>query len=145
MPNTTPTNLHEAVWNWLMQCPYMGDMFFSAGRADDGNTVIFPSESEIETYIDGSSKRYYIAALTRFLPYSNDPNDVANIEALVDFDAIGEWVREQVNDGNMPLFPNGYEVSDIEVLPNDAGYIAAIDMTHAKYMLQFRIEYIRNR
>ena len=141
--NTTPTNKHEAVWEWLATCPYIGDMFFAASRGEDGNTMLVPSDQEVTTYIDGSSLHNYNVALTRFLAFSADPNDNANIQDAVDLEAVAEWVEQQVDGGNLPDFPDGETVQDIRVLPNESGYLVAQDMTLAKWMIQFQIEYLK--
>jgi hypothetical protein len=125
-----------------MTCPHIGDMFFNAGMADDGNTMLIPSESDVETYIDGSTRKLYNCALTRFLPYSSDPNDTANIISLIDFEKIAEWRGDALQSGNVPAFPNGYTLNDIRVLPNESGFSVAQDMTQQKYMIQFQIEYV---
>ena len=130
------------MWDWLTACPYIGDMFFNASRAEDGNTQLVPSDQEVAQYIDGSSLRNYNCALTRFLAYSADPNDTANIAAVVDLEAVAEWVEQQMVQGNLPDFP-GCTVNEVRVLPNESGYMVAQDMTLAKYMIQFQIEYIK--
>lgn len=132
MPNTR----HEAVWEWLLGCPYIGDLFFNATRAEDGNTQLVPSESVIAEYIDGSKVYRYDVALTRVMPLSNDPNDTYNMESLIDFEQVADWI-----DQNPPVFPEGYTVYSAEALPSMSGFIAAQDTESAKYMLQFRIEY----
>lgn len=139
------SNKHEAVWNWLAACPLIGDMFFNAGRAEDGNTEIIPSEQTAQEYNDGSTLRWYDVALTRWVSYSTDPNDKANIEDAVDIDDIADWVEQQVEAGNFPDFPDGCTVMDISVMPQQSGWIAAEDPTILKYMLQFRIEYLREK
>lgn len=137
------TNKHQAVWDWLTQCPHIGDLFFNASRAEDGNTQLVPSDQEVTSYIDGSSLRRYNCALTRFLAYSADPNDASNIDAVVDLEAVAEWVDAQVAAGNLPAFPAGESAQDARVLPNESGYMVAQDMTLAKYMIQFQIEYLK--
>lgn len=134
---------HEAVWDWLLTCPYISDLFFNASRAEDGNTQLVPSESVLEEYIDGSAKMAYNCALTRFMPYSTDPNDESNIASLIDFEEVTEWVKAQVEAGNVPAFPTGSVICDIKVMPAESGFMVAQDMTQMKYMLQFQIEYIR--
>lgn len=143
MPVVIQDSRHKAVWDWLMTCPHIGDLFFSASRAIDGATQMFPSEEKIADYIDGSRKIQYVCALTRFMPYTTDPNDEANMTYLVDFEKIGDWIEDQLADGNIPVFPDGYMITDISVLPNQSGWIVAQDMTQAKFMIQFNIEYIR--
>lgn len=134
---------HEAVWDWLLTCPHIGDFFFNASRAEDGNTMLIPSESVLVTYIDGSTLNKYNCALTRFLAYSPDPNDETNLIALIDFEKISSWIEDQIEVGNVPDFPSGYVLTDISVLPSESGFMVAQDMTQAKYMIQFQIEYIR--
>ncbi len=131
-----PETRHEAVWEWLLGCPYIGDLFFNATRAEDGNTQLVPSESVIASYIDGSKVYHYDVALTRVMPLSNDPNDTYNLDALIDFEQIADWIEN-----NPPVFPEGYVVYSAEVVPSMSGFIAAQDTESAKYMLQFQIEY----
>ena len=135
-------NKHAAVWEWLQTCPHIGDMFFNAARAEDGNTQLVPSDQEVASYIDGSSLRNYNCALSRYLSYSNDPNDAANIEAVVDLEAVADWVEAQEEAGTLPEFPDG-AVQEARVLPNESGYMVLQDGTIAKYMLQFQIQYIK--
>ncbi|MBE5807642.1 MAG: hypothetical protein E7317_04805 [Clostridiales bacterium] len=137
------SNKHEAVWEWLMTCPYIGDMFFNASRAEDGNTQLVPSERVVHEFLDGSSERDYTVALTRFLAYSQDPNDQANIQAVVDLEAVADWVDSQNDAGSFPQFPQGSTVNEVRLLPNESGYMVAQDMTLAKYMIQFTINYTK--
>lgn len=136
------SNKHRAVWDWLQSCPLIGDLFFNAITAKIGGTCLVPSDQKIEEYIDGSERRNYNCALTRFQQFSGDPNDMANITAVTDLEELGEWVKEQVAGGNLPAFPEGTQITDVRVLPNESGYMVAQDFTQAKYMIQFQIEYI---
>ena len=136
------SNKHRAVWDWLQSCPLIGDLFFNTITAKLGGTCLVPSEQLVEEYIDGSEKRNYNCALTRFQQFSGDPNDMANITAVTDLEELGDWVKAQVKAGNLPRFPEGCTVTDIKVLPNESGYMVAQDFTQAKYMIQFQIEYI---
>lgn len=136
------SNKHRAVWDWLQSCPLIGDLFFNAMAEKVGGTCLVPSDQKIEEYIDGSEKHNYNCALTRFQAFSGDPNDMENITAVTDLEELGDWVKEQVQDGNLPKFPDSMQITDIRVLPNESGYMVAQDFTQAKYMIQFQIEYI---
>lgn len=138
----TASNKHRAVWDWLEGCPLIGDLFFNAMTAKLGGTCLVPSDQKIEEYIDGSEKHNYNCALTRFQQFSGDPNDMANITAVTDLEELGDWVKRQVRAGNLPEFPEGTQITDIRVLPNESGYMVAQDFSQAKYMIQFQIEYI---
>lgn len=134
---------HKAVWDWLQACPHVQDLFFNAARVDGGNTQLIPSESLIESYIDGSRLMSYDCALTRYQPISFEANDEANLEDTVDIDRLAEWVEAQSAAGNYPAFPDGCAVQEISVQPNEAGWMVMLDAGIAKYMIQFRIEYLK--
>ena len=134
-------NKHNAVWTWLQTCPHIKNLFFNFSQSDPGDTTLIPSETVMEEYIDGSSRRRYDCALTRIMTCSFDPNDTANIDAVTEFEQIHEWLRQQNDSGNFPRFPQGEHPDEIIVLPDESGYVVAQDLTSAKYMLQFQIEY----
>jgi hypothetical protein len=138
---------HEAVWDWLQTCPYIADLFFNFSQSENGDTVLVPlmaySDTPKSEFVDGSSERWYDFSLVRFEAQSVEPNDEQNIEVLVDVEAIAAWIETQAAAGNYPLFPAGSTIQSFEALPSNIGYVAARDNTGAKYMLQFRIEYIK--
>lgn len=136
---------HAAVWNWLMQCPHVGDLFFNLSDGEIGSTKLIPSESVLQTYIDGSTVRNYDCALTRFEACTLDPNDDMNIESLRRFELLAEWIEEQAEKGNFPQFPEGQTVQEITVLTNEGGFMALQEMDICKFMLQFRIEYLKSK
>ena len=136
------SNKHRAVWDWLLTCPLVGDLFFNMANPKIGGTCLVPSDQLVEEYIDGSEKHNYNCALTRFQAFSGDPNDMANITAVTDLEELGSWVRAQLQSGNLPAFPDNCQVTDIRVLPNESGYVVAQDFSQAKYMIQFQIEYV---
>lgn len=135
---------HRAVWDWLLGCPCIGDLFFNVSPQKKGATALVPSEQIVERYLDDSERRNYNCALTRFQPFSGDPNDVANIMAVTDLEELGDWIDAQLAAGNLPAFPEGCRSTDIRVLPNESGYMVAQDFTQAKYMIQFQIEYVKD-
>lgn len=138
---------HEAVWDWLLTCPHIKDMFFNFSQSADGDTVMVPLMAYNDTvnraFIDGSAECQYDFTLIRFEAVSYEPNDQQNIEVLCDIEAIAAWVDAQATAMNYPDFPDGCQIQGIEALPSNIGYVSARDETGAKYMLQFRIEYIK--
>lgn len=136
-------NKHRAVWAWLMDCPYIADLFFNCAQSDGGDVALTPSESIVQEFIDGSSLRSYVVALTRVAPCSFEPNDAQNIDQLEDFDQLKRWIETQSAAGCYPEFPDGEVVQDIALLPCESGFIVAQDARSCKYMLQFRIEYLK--
>lgn len=134
---------HNAVWEWLMECPMIRKMFFNFSKSDLEDTVLIPSDSIVEKYIDGSTLRHYDVELVRFMPVSFDANDAANITALMDVEALAEWVEQQNEARNFPEFPPGETVQEITAMPSESGYVAAQDGSRAKYMIPFQIEYVK--
>jgi len=138
---------HEAVWNWLLTCPTIADLFFNFSQSANGDTVLAPltayNDTPVQEFTSGASVRWYDFTVVRFDAISYEPNDTQNIEVLVDFEAIAAWIEEQAAAGNYPIFPAKHNIQSIEALPSNTGYVAARDDTGAKYMLQFRIEYIK--
>lgn len=135
---------HSAVWEWLQSCPHITDLFFNYAQVESNSTELIPSEQIAQENIDGSKLMYYDVSLIRYLLLSDVPNDRSNIEDLVDFEKVAEWIDAQMAAGNLPEFPANCLVTEITVLPNNAGFMVAKDMMHAKYMIQFRIEYERS-
>lgn len=138
---------HEAVWDWLLTCPHIKDLFFNFSQSGNGDTMLVPltayNDYAVQDYISGTSLRWYDFAIVRFDALSFEPNDQKNIEVLVDVEAIAEWIEQQAAQHNHPTFPAGCQILSVEALPSGTDYVAAKDETGAKYMLQFRIEYIK--
>lgn len=134
---------HKAVWDWLMQCPHITDLFFVFSQTDDGDVSLTPSESIVQEYISGASFRTYDVAVTCASKCTFEANEIETIVNLVDFEQLGEWVEEQNEIRNFPEFPEGSTVQEIRVLPNEAGFVAAQDESGCKFMLQFQIDYIK--
>lgn len=137
---------HEAVWDWLLTCPAIKDLYFNFSLSNNGDTVLVPlmaySDTVQTAFIGGKSERWYDFSLIRFEAHSVEPNDTQNMEVLVNVEGIAAWVEQQAANGNYPAFPTGCIIQSVEALPSNIGYVAARDETGAKYMLQFRIEYI---
>lgn len=138
---------HEAVWNWLLTCPYIKDMFFNFSKSENGDTVLVPltaySDTPVLEYIGGQSVRQYDFTLIRYEALSTEQNDPTNISVLEAVELIAAWIETQAAAGTYPAFPTGSTIQNIEVLPSNTGYLAARDETGAKYQLQFRIEYVK--
>lgn len=143
MDKTGAGSAHQAVWDWMQECEYAGRLFFNFGDTQSGSTILLPTDTMIEEYLDGSQLRRYAVELIRFLPVSWEANDTGNIEMLDQIEHIIEWLQAQEAAGNYPEFPEGMQAIAIRVLETEAGYAAASDGVHAKYVLPFSIEYFR--
>ena len=138
------TSIHDALWEWFLQCAKITKLYFNFSGTDDGDTAIATSgDTLIAEYIDGSQRRQYAFDLVRFLPFTEIENDAGNVAMMEDVDAIIQWVEEQNAAGNLPEFPNSCTAESVRVLNEYAGYVAAQDESCAKYMIPFAIDYIK--
>ena len=138
------TSIHDALWEWFLQCAKITKLYFNFSGTDDGDTAIATSgDTLIAEYIDGSQRRQYAFDLVRYLPFTEVENDAGNVAMLEDVEAISRWVEEQNDAGNLPEFPNSCTAESVRVLDEYAGYVAAQDESRAKYMIPFAIDYIK--
>lgn len=138
------TSIHDALWEWFLQCAKITKLYFNFGGTDDGDTAIATSgDTLIAEYIDGSQRRQYAFDLVRYLPFTETENDAGNVAMMEDVDAIIQWAEEQNAAGNLPELPDGYAAESVRVLDEYAGYVAAQDESRAKYMIPFAIDYIK--
>ena len=138
------TSIHDALWEWFLQCAKITKLYFNFSGTDDGDTAIATSgDTLIAEYIDGSQRRQYAFDLVRYLPFTDAENDAGNVAMLEDVEAISHWVEEQNDAGNLPEFPNSCTAESVRVLDEYAGYVAAQDESCAKYMIPFAIDYIK--
>ena len=138
------TSIHDALWEWFLQCAKITKLYFNFSGTDDGDTAIATSgDTLIAEYIDGSQRRKYAFDLVRYLPFTEAENDAGNVAMMEDVDAIIQWAEEQNAAGNLPELPDGYAAESVRVLDEYAGYVAAQDESRAKYMIPFAIDYIK--
>ena len=96
---------------------------------------------EVE-YASGAQRRAYDVELAVFLPLTTDSDD-GNIAMLERIDAIADWIRKSSDRDEIPEFPEGREIDEIEVNDSVAGYAVAQNGVIAKYSLSFTIFYIK--
>ena len=138
------TSIHDALWEWFLQCAKITKLYFNFSGTDDGDTAIATSgDTLIAEYIDGSQRRQYAFDLVRYLPFTEVENDAGNVAMMEDVDAIINWAETQNAAGNLPELPDGYAAESVRVLDEYAGYVAAQDESRAKYMIPFAIDYIK--
>ena len=103
------TSIHDALWEWFLQCAKITKLYFNFSGTDDGDTAIATSGDTLTAeYIDGSQRRQYAFDLVRYLPFTETENDAGNVAMMEDVDAIIQWAEEQNAAGNLPELPEGY-------------------------------------
>ncbi len=137
---------HLAVWEWFYNCPLFTRLFFNFDDGENGNVIIAPvsivKDEVVSEYVNGDSKRNYDFTVIIILPISVATNDLSNLKWVNIVEGIAEWVDEQEDSGNYPLFKMGQTPDMVEVIDNQEG-ASAIDENSVKYQFTVRIEYFK--
>lgn len=137
-------NIHKSVWDWLMTCPYVHDLYFDFARANPGDTIVLPvtaySHAVQRDYLGAKEIRYNFS-LIHFAMLSDEPNSTDNIDTLLDVERLAAWVEAQDATENFPAI-EGATVTAVGVHESDAGHFAMQSADSAKYMFQFYIDYM---
>ena len=138
-------SIHEGVWNWLLTCSYIKDLFFNFGRVESTDTILVPvSDDQILTrYIDGTTERRYTFSLVRYDVMTDTPNDTTNLDVQVNAELLVAWINEQKQAGNYPTLPEGCVPYDMAPAETGVSPFAAQDETQAKFIFQFTIDYLK--
>lgn len=141
------SSIHCALWDWLMDCPHIKDLFFNYARIS-GNDAAIDSvttggDTVIREFISGAAEHRYDFTVIRFDVLSDAPGSTENIEALIDAEQLREWIAAQDAAQNYPVFPEGCTVTKAAAYDDDVGAFAAQNENMAKYMFRFYIEYLK--
>lgn len=138
--------IHEAVWEWLLTCPHIRDLYFNYAAQKNGATVLSPltayRDAVVTEYTSQVSERQYDFALIRFAVLSDAPNSDENMAVLVDAEQLAEWVDAQEALGNYPALPQGCTPIGISVAAPGKGYFTVRSEADAKYQFQFAVRYL---
>lgn len=138
--------IHEAVWAWLLTCPYIRDLYFNYAAQKNGATVLSPltayRDTAVTEYTSQVSEREYAFALIRFAPLSDAPNSEENMAVLLDAEQLAAWVDAQEAAGNYPELPEGCTPISVSAAAPGRSYFAARSEADAKYQFQFAVRYL---
>lgn len=136
-------SIHRAVWDWLRTCPAVKSLSFEYGTEGNGSMILRPTRELEESYSSGKELYSYACELTCFKPLTFDANDDGNITMLESVDEISDWIRAQVDEGRIPELPEDCTYSDFDLFDNQTEFAIAQDGMYAKYVVPFRIYYIK--
>lgn len=92
-------------------------------------------------YVDGSSERICQFIFGSREYYSLDRmNNIAN---SMFYEKFAAWVEDNDDKGVLPEMPEGCEARSIEVL--SPGYLYSTDMKMARYQIQLRLTYVKEK
>ena len=137
------TDKSQALWTFISKYPGIpGALKFNSITEFVNDTGLIPvsSESVIESYTDGSSKREYIFAIAQMRVYDEGTSET-NIISLFDMQKFMDWIIEQGNAGSFPDFGSDCFIESIEALQNMPDLSGHNEQMVAKYMFQCRIIY----
>ena len=136
-------SMHRAVWEWMQKCEHIQSLFFNFGEMNSAGTIMIPNDRLELEFASGAQRRAYDVELAIFLPLTTDAGDDGNIAMLERIDAVADWIRASSERDEIPEFPQGRDVDEIEVNDSVAGYAVAQNGVIAKYSLTFTIYYIK--
>lgn len=117
---------------------------FNFSPEDTGTAAIVPqyTDRNVREYVNGDVQREYGFAFIIVRPYSTEPIDILNLEAMDLGQAFMDWIEEQDQAGSYPDFGEDCEIETMEVLQNMPN-LAAVNAEEgiARYMIQGRIVY----
>lgn len=136
----------ESVKTYIKTCPALNELArvnvdFLPEKPDTYSIEEVPTETIIEKYLDGSSKRQFTFVFAARLNYSDEiRNNIDNSGFYEDFAA---WLEECSDNEILPEMAAGLDPVKIEALSN--GYLFDIsgDLTNARYQIQCRLIYYK--
>lgn len=136
----------ESVKNFIMGCPYLSELArvnvdFLPEKADTYSVEEVPTQSVIEQYLDGSSKRQFTFVFAARLAYSDELRN--NIDNCGFYENFASWLEDCTENEILPQMATGSEPFKIEAL--SSGYLFDIsgDLSNARYQIQCRLIYFK--
>lgn len=127
--------------DYFTQCPLLSKGYIrvdSLGpRPIEYGIAALPCDPIVKKYVDGSSMRQYLFAVTSREYYSIDM--IQNIKNSEFYENLADWFESQNNAHDYPDLGPGKTVQRMELVTS--GYLFATDRKTARYQLEIRIIY----
>mgnify|MGYP007012479988 CR=1 FL=1 len=134
-------SLIQSVVNYVTACPLLSEGYMRVDNLGpdpvEYGIAVLPGSPIVKKYIDGSSIRQYLFAVTSREYYSIDM--LANIANSEFYEDLADWFEEQNAAKSFPDFGTGKTVQRIELVTS--GYLYSTDRKTARYQLEVRIIY----
>lgn len=139
-------NIYDKISEWLSQCPYMGSyVYFNVIPLETDTSSVNTNSSSMNMteYIDGSKEVHLMFNINLIKSYDGDGTSDLNLDAILSFDKIIEFVEEKNNEQDFPDLGESYVVSEIaSSYKAPEVYITEDNRDIARYEGQFYIEYL---
>lgn len=138
----------ESVKDFILTCPLLDDLKrlnidFLPEDPDTYSIEGIPAPEIIKTYLDGSTERQFVFVFAARLFYSEEVRN--NIENSGFYEQFAEWLEEQTEADNLPQLSGGKTASKIEAMSSGYLYDIAGDLTNARYQIQCRLIYDKEK
>lgn len=133
----------QAVVDYVTACPLLSEGYMRVDNLGpepvEYGIAVLPNTPIVKKYVDGSSIRQYLFAVTSREYYSIDMlSNIANSEFYED---LADWFEKQNKEGHFPDLGTGKEVQRMELVT--PGYLYSTDRKTARYQLEIRIIYFK--
>ena len=134
----------EAIRTWLGDCSCFDEIksFGVDFLSSDANTASIekaPGAKTIEKKVNGDTIKEINIILRAWFPYSEELRQ--NIENSNFYEDLSDWIEEQVNEDNLPVFTANKVCTKVEVTTSDYLVSIADNGRKACYQMQLKVEY----
>ena len=98
-------SIERAVWEWLLECPELRELYFAAGRAGCGGAVLTPVSDRVTCRFLFACERQARFELDRFELLAAAPNDGTNLAAAEAARRVADWIEARDAEGRLPRLP----------------------------------------
>ena len=138
----------ESVKDFILTCPLLDDLKrlnidFLPEDPDTYSIEGIPAPEIITKYLDGSTERQFVFVFAARFFYSEEVRN--NIENSGFYEKFAEWLEEQTEADNLPVLDGGRTASKIEAMSSGYLYDIAGDLTNARYQIQCRLIYDKEK
>ncbi len=101
-----------------------------------------PANPVVKRYTDGGELRQYLFALVSREAYDNNALENMNVSKF--FEDFEKWITEQDESGNYPILTDA-KLKPTKIEVTSSGYLYSADETTAKFEVELKLTYRRER
>lgn len=136
-------NVYKVINDWLKQYEPIGSwLYFNSTPVELGVTSMntLPS-SQTKKYVDGSKKVILLFTINMIKEFDEGTSDV-NMDVLDEVCQFAEWIKEQNESLNYPVFGDKMKVQKVEVISTVPSLAVNKVALLAQYSFNARLEYL---
>lgn len=136
-------NVYKVINDWLKQYEPIGSwLYFNSTPVELGVTSMntLPS-SQTKKYVDGSKKVILLFTINMIKEFDEGTSDV-NMDVLDEVCQFAEWIKEQNESLNYPVFGDKMKVQKVEVISTVPSLAVNKVALLAQYSFNAQLEYL---